>query len=122
MRRMISACVVAAALFAMSCSSSSPQERHFHLMNLEYNGAKIWLPGTLVVHKGDTVHIDLTNKIKGGDEAAHGFEVVGYSEPVVLQSEESKMISFVADKAGIFDIKCQLHAGHIGGQLIVLDH
>ena len=31
------------------------------------------------------------------------------------------VVEFVADKSGIFQISCQLHPAHVGGQLLVLE-
>jgi len=39
----------------------------------------------------------------------------------VVPGEKTANVKFVADKAGIFPIKCQLHPAHVTGQLIVLE-
>lgn len=33
---------------------------------------------------------------------------------------EEQVIEFTADKEGIFPMHCQLHPGHVGGQLVVM--
>jgi plastocyanin len=39
----------------------------------------------------------------------------------VVPGNGTKDISFKADKAGIYPIKCQLHPAHVVGQLVVLE-
>ena len=39
----------------------------------------------------------------------------------VVPGEKTSNVKFVADKAGIFPIKCQLHPAHVVGQLVVLE-
>jgi hypothetical protein len=38
-----------------------------------------------------------------------------------IADNKGKTIEFTADKAGVFQIKCHLHATHIGSQLVVLE-
>ncbi|MFQ5665120.1 MAG: cupredoxin domain-containing protein [Candidatus Binatia bacterium] len=92
---------------------------NFTVVNIEYKGTKIWLPGTLVVHKGDKVKIKLINNVPGADQ--HGFTIPAYKILTVVTRGEPKEIEFVADKAGIFPFSCQLHAAHVGGRLVVLE-
>jgi hypothetical protein len=39
----------------------------------------------------------------------------------VVPGEKTSNVKFVADKAGIFPIKCQLHPAHVVGQFVVLE-
>jgi plastocyanin len=39
----------------------------------------------------------------------------------VVAGDKTASVSFVADKAGVFPIKCQLHPAHVVGQLVVLE-
>jgi len=56
------------------------------------------------------------------DPNQHGFKIGGgYNVEAVVTRGEPKTVEFVADKAGVFPITCQLHPAHVGGQLIVLD-
>lgn len=63
-------------------------------------------PGFLVVNKGDRV----TLKIHGlkGDKHIAEIPAFGVKETQILRGEE-KTISFVADKTGVFEIKCTNH-------------
>ena len=90
----------------------------FTVINVEYEGSKIWLPSTLVVHKGDKVKIKLIINVKA-DPNQHGYSIAAFNVAAVVTRGEPKEIEFVADKAGVFPITCQLHPAHIGGQLVV---
>ncbi len=92
----------------------------FTVVNLEYEGSKLWLPSTLVVHKGDKVKIKLINNVKS-EPNQHGYSIPAFNVAAVVNRGEPKEVEFVADKAGVFPISCQLHPAHIGGQLLVLE-
>lgn len=92
----------------------------FTVVNVEYEATKIWVPSTLVVHKGDTVKVKLINNVKS-DPNQHGFAIAAFNVAAVVNRGEPKEIEFKADKAGLFPISCQLHPAHVGGQLIVLE-
>jgi nitrosocyanin len=78
---------------------------------------KIWEPTSITVKKGDKVSLRLVNKHT--DE--HGYEIAEFSVKEVVAGDKTASVSFVADKAGIFPIKCQLHPAHVVGQLVVLE-
>jgi len=96
------------------------EERQFTVVNIEFEGSKIWVPGTLVVKKGDTVKIKLINNVKS-DPNQHGFAIAAYNIAAVVTRGEPATVEFKADKAGIFPINCQLHPAHVGGELVVLE-
>lgn len=87
------------------------------MMNLEYEGTKIWLPGTLTVRKGTKVTLKLINNAPSGQ---HGFAIPEFNVAEVVDKGEPKTVEFTATKTGIFPIICQLHPAHVGGQLVVL--
>jgi nitrosocyanin len=94
--------------------------REFKSINIEVKGNKIWTPSFFVVKKGDHVKITLVNTAS----AIHAFAIDGY--PVNVQvnfadKDNTKVVEFDADKAGIFRIYCSMHPGHVGGQLLVLE-
>ena len=95
-------------------------EKMFTVAAIEYEGSKIWVPGTLIVKKGDRVKINLINNIKS-EPNIHGFAIDAYGIKEVIARGEPKTVSFTADKPGIFAIYCQIHPKHIGGQLLVLE-
>lgn len=94
--------------------------REFTVATFEYEGTKIWLPSTLIVHKGDRVKIKLINNVKA-DPNQHGFRIAAFNVETVVTRGEPQTVEFVADKAGLFPTACQLHPAHIGGQLLVLE-
>jgi hypothetical protein len=51
----------------------------------------------------------------------HGFEIAAFGVKEVVPGEKTANVKFVADKAGIFPIKCQLHPAHVVGQFVVLE-
>ena len=92
----------------------------FTVVNIEYQGSKIWTPGTLVVKKGTKVTVKLINNVTT-DPAEHGFAIPAYNIAETVKRGEPKTVEFTADKAGIFPITCHLHPAHVGGELVVLE-
>jgi len=88
------------------------------LVNMEYEGTKLWLPGSVVVKKGSRVRIKLVNNVPS--EPSHGFAIPAYGVAEVVNRGEPKQIEFTADREGVFPMFCQLHPAHVGGQLVVL--
>lgn len=89
------------------------------LVSVEIEGSKFWLPGTVIATKGQTVRLSLTNKV-ASDPNQHGFAIPAFGIAEVVTRGETKTVTFVADKAGVFPMSCQLHPAHVGGQLLVL--
>jgi nitrosocyanin len=88
------------------------------VVNIETpQGVKIWEPPTIVAKKGDTVALKLINR----HAEEHGFEIEAFGVKEVVDGNKAKDVSFKADKAGIFPIKCQLHPAHVMGQFVVLE-
>jgi nitrosocyanin len=90
------------------------------LVNVEFEGTKIWVPGPVVVKKGDTVRIKALNNVKS-DPPVHGLAIEAYGIQALINVGKSEIIEFKADKAGIFPIICHLHPPHVGTQLVVLE-
>ena len=82
--------------------------------------AKNWEfdPGTVTVHKGDTVKITLTSA-----DVAHGFALPEYGINQRVEPGKPVVVTFVADKSGEFGFRCSVMCGggHRGmtGKLIV---
>lgn len=76
-------------------------------------------PETLTVKKGTKVKITVENK----SPISEGFSIDEYEIKDLLKAGETKVISFVADKAGAFTIWCQLHPKniHLPGSLNVIE-
>jgi nitrosocyanin len=90
------------------------------LINLEFEGTKVWVPGPLVVKKGETVKIKAINNVKS-DPPVHGLAIEAYGIHALVNVGKPETIEFKADKAGIFPIICHLHPPHVGSQLVVLE-
>ena len=91
----------------------------FTVVNVEYEGSKIWTPGTLVVKKGTLVKLKLVNNVPS-EPAQHGFSIPAFNVAEIVTKGEPKTVEFKADREGVFPIICQLHPGHVGGELVVL--
>ena len=94
-------------------------DRKITLVNMEFEGTKIWVPGTIAVKKGERVQLRLINNVKS-DPNQHGFSIPDFGVNVVVARGEPQDVEFVAKKAGIFPTQCQLHPAHVGGELVVL--
>jgi nitrosocyanin len=104
-------------LVFLMASSLRAETRDFSLTAVEVNGTKFWLPSSLIVKKGDTVKIHAVSKVPGAGNT-HGFAIDEFKVQEVVDTK-GKEIQFIADKAGIFPIRCHLHPAHVGGQLLV---
>lgn len=122
----ILAVLFVAALAAAAARAQAPAKpaaapvREFKTVNIEVKGNKIWAPSFFVVKKGDKVKITLVNAASG----VHAFAIDGYPVDAQVNNAEgdnTKTVEFTADKAGIFRVYCSMHAGHVGGQLLVLE-
>jgi nitrosocyanin len=90
------------------------------IVNIEFEGTKVWVPGSLVVKKGETVKIKAINNVKS-DPPVHGLAIEAYGIQTLVNVDKPETIEFKADKAGIFPIICHLHPPHLGTQLVVLE-
>jgi nitrosocyanin len=114
------ALLIAAAALAGPAIAQTPTAVTQTVVNVEYEGTKLWLPGTIVVKKGSKVTLKLINNVPA-DPKEHGFAIPAYNIAETVVRGEPKTVEFTADKAGIFPITCHLHPAHVGGQLVVLE-
>ncbi len=112
------ATIASAADAPTAAASAAGNEKTFTLVSVMIDDVKFWLPSTIVVDQGDKVKLVLKNQVPGA-ENQHGFSIPAYNITEVVTRGEPKTITFVADKPGVFPYVCQLHAAHVGGQLIV---
>lgn len=118
--------IIGLACLVLSFSAFA-EKRSITLVNYESEGAQVdgkpgptvkqWLPGTIIVKKGDDVELTLINKVPSGD---HGFMIPDFKVTKVVSKGKKEVVTFKADKDGLFAMKCHLHPAHIGGQLLVL--
>ena len=92
-------------------------KREITLVNHENAGVKQWLPGTIIAKKGDEVEITLINKVQSG---LHGFIIPDFNVKAEVHKDKTEKVKFVANKEGLFEMKCHLHPAHVGGQLLIL--
>lgn len=92
-------------------------DREFTLVNFQYKGSKVWLPGTMIVKKGEHVRVTLINNAPSG---IHGFWIEEYGIKIGVTAGTKKTVEFHAKKKGLFHFKCHLHAAHVGGQIWVV--
>ncbi|MGH2403833.1 MAG: cupredoxin domain-containing protein [bacterium] len=85
------------------------------LLNVELEGSKIWLPGMLVLKRGEEVKLKLINKHKD----PHGVAVDELRLQAVVDGGATKEVVVKPARAGTFRLYCHLHPAHIGGQVIV---
>ena len=87
----------------------------FTLAAVEIDGTKFWLPSTIIVRQGAQVELTLVNKF----DAPHGFAVDGLSIKEEVPAKGTMKVHFIAREPGTYAYYCQLHAAHIGGQILV---
>ncbi len=94
--------LVLAAIFIPLPASASAQARTIEVQARQF----AFEPATLDLHQGDTVTIHFESL-----DAAHGLFIDGY--PVDLHAEPGKsaQVTFTADKAGKFKIRCSVSCG-----------
>lgn len=112
-----SALMLALVAAPLAHAEAPEATRKVTMVNVEYEGTKIWLPGTIAVKKGTTVELTLINNVPSGQ---HGFAIPAFGVAVVVEKGQPGHATFTADREGIFPIMCQLHPTHVGGQVIVL--
>ena len=97
--------------------SAFADKREITLVNYETDGVKQWLPGTIIAKKGDEVQITLINNVPSG---IHGFFIPDFNVRKEVKKGVKEVVTFKADKDGLFNMKCHMHPAHVGGQLLVL--
>lgn len=115
---MLTVAMLVAIIAAFSGVAKAQDVKEFTLVNIEFEGSKVWIPGTIVVKKGDTVRIKGINNVKS-EPSVHGLAVPAFNVQAVVNQGKAETIEFKADKAGVFPIMCHLHPAHVGTQLVV---
>lgn len=111
------------AIILLFSFAAVAEKRSITLVNYETPGAKEgetikqWLPGTIIVKKGDEVELTLINNVPSG---AHGFFIPDYDVRKEVKKGGKEVVTFKANKDGLFNMKCHMHPAHVGGQLLVL--
>lgn len=90
--------------------------KKFTLVNVIFDGTKIWLPGTIIVHESDEVEITLINKL----DVPHGFKIDVFGIESVVAAKSKSTVTFRAKMPGVHPYICQIHPAHVGGQIHVI--
>jgi len=83
-------------------STSAPAERFFHVEAGDF----AYSPPVLQVNPGDKVTIELAST-----DVVHGLYVDGYDVNVTADPGQPATLSFVADHAGTFRLRCSVTCG-----------
>jgi heme/copper-type cytochrome/quinol oxidase subunit 2 len=83
-------------------TNHSPEKRTFRLEASQY----AYSPGEITVNMGDTVSIDLVST-----DVVHGLYVDGYGLSITADPGQTARLTFVADKAGSFRLRCNVTCG-----------
>jgi len=76
---------------------AAPQERHVHIEASQFQ----FSPSVISVNPGDRVTIDLTS-----NDVVHGLYVDDYGVSTTADPGQTSRLTFVADKAGTFALRC----------------
>ena len=112
------ACSLSVAIFLMGLTFPLPgqaAEEFILISALVGEGGNIWLPSTIVVKKGEEIKLKLRNVA----QAEHGFSIDGLGIKEVIKPGETKEVTVKPGSEGVLRYYCQLHPGHVGGQLMV---
>jgi heme/copper-type cytochrome/quinol oxidase subunit 2 len=77
-------------------------EQHFRIEASQFQ----YMPEAIQVHPGDHVTIDLVST-----DVVHGLYIDGYDLNVTADPGQTQSLSFVADRAGTFRIRCSVTCG-----------
>lgn len=75
-----------------------------------------WEPATIVVYQGDQVEL----QIFGVNGAEHPGRIEGYDKTFSVRRGQLTTLAFTADRAGIFQLLCDLHNPSMTAALVVL--
>ena len=115
-RAMMYGFIVAILLAGFAAPISAQSAKEFTLVTATVaEGANIWLPSTLIVKNGEPIKLTLRNVSK----AEHGFSIDELGIKEVIPPGETKEITLKPAGPGTLRYYCQLHKGHVGGQLLV---
>ncbi|MBI3327332.1 MAG: cupredoxin domain-containing protein [Nitrospinae bacterium] len=120
MTPLLTVVMAAGVILVFSAVGRAQEAKEFTLVNIEFEGSKVWVPGPIIVKKGDTVKIKAINNVKS-EPPVHGLAIAAFGVQALVNQGKPETVEFKADKAGIFPITCHLHPPHVGAQLIVLE-
>lgn len=91
----------------MGCGSDKTEKVTINAASV--NGKPGFAPEVIAVNKGDKVDIEVGNTT----DKTHGFTIKGYGlEQKTVDPGKPIHVEFTAEKAGTYEILCQLHPAH----------
>jgi heme/copper-type cytochrome/quinol oxidase subunit 2 len=106
--------VLVALMVPIPIKAGAPQERHLTVSARSF----AFEPGTVRVNRGDTVTIRLE-----ATDVVHGLYVDGYGVSAQAEPGRPAELTFVADRAGAFRMRCSISCGSLHpfmiGKLVV---
>ncbi len=109
--------LVTAVIVSTTSQTEAAGPKKFTLINVIFDGTKIWLPGSIIVHQGDEVELTLINKL----DVPHGFKIDVFGIESVIAAKSKSTVKFTAKMAGVHPYICHIHPPHIGGQIQVIE-
>ncbi len=107
----------ALAIEAKPSATAQPEAvKSFTVVSELIGQTRFWLPSTIIVDQGDRVKLTLRNETS---DPRDDFSIPGYRISELVARGQPKTITFTANKPGVFAYYCQMHPGHVGGQLMV---
>ncbi len=88
---------IAVLVVPVPMSLAAPQERHLRIKASQFK----YTPSVISVNPGDRVTIDLTTT-----DVVHGLYVDDYGLNITADPGQTTRLTFVADKAGTFALRC----------------
>ncbi len=82
--------------------ASGQVDKEFTIWARQFN----FTPAVITVQQGDYVRVNLKTA-----DVPHGFYIDGYDVNIKVRWGETESVEFVADKAGIFKIRCSVTCG-----------
>lgn len=76
----------------------------------------MFMPSQVIVNEGDEVTLEYV----GVNGAEHPGRIEGYDVDFTVKRGQVTLVTFTADKAGVFQIHCPVHHPSMRGELIVL--
>src|SRR5438093_10241222 len=98
---------------------AGPEAVNMTIVNVEYEGSKIWVPSTVTAKKGAKVTLKLINSVPS-EPNQHGFAIPAYKIAEVVTRGEPKTVEFSARKVGVWSNMYQLHPSCVVAQLGLL--
>jgi heme/copper-type cytochrome/quinol oxidase subunit 2 len=103
-------------LVALMGTTEAAEAKKFTLINVLFEGTKVWLPSSIIVQAGDEVELSLINNL----DEPHGFRIAEFGVEEVVQPKGKSTVKLTPTTVGVYSFICHLHPPHIGGQLLVL--